>query len=162
MPSTAAETFYDLAVRALEEHERQVSSLRARTGTLVAAAAVAAGLLGREVFADTHPDGIMEWAAAASGLLALAAMLAASVFLLRSHELSFSLDGAAAYEEAQDFGALNQVDAAEAVHTGVTYGLAGVQAGNGPTVVRLKTAFAFALGGLVIEVLGLGLAAALA
>ena len=65
MPSTAGETFYELAVGALDEQEREVSSLRSRTGTL--AAAVAASLLGREMFTDSHPEGSAEWIAAATG-----------------------------------------------------------------------------------------------
>lgn len=160
MPSTASETFYDLALRALEEQERQVTSLRSRTGTLVAAAAVAATLLGREVFAGAHPDGVVEWVACGTGLVALAVVLGASVYLLRSHDLTFSMDAAATFEEAEAGGALGDDDA-EGLQIGLTYGLASIQAGNSATVQALKTAFAWALGGLVVEILGLGLSAAL-
>ena len=41
------------------------------------------------------------------------------------------------------------------------YALSAFQADNGATVVRLRLAFAWALGGLVMVILGLGLAAAL-
>ena len=160
MPATVGETFYDLAVRSLEEQEREVSSLRSRTGTLVAAAAVAATLLGREVFADAHPDGVVEWLACGAGLLALGVVLGASVYLLRSHELAFGMDAAAAFEEAEAGGAL-EGDDAEGLQIGLTYGLAAIQARNHPTLERLKLAFAWALGGVVVEILGLGLAAAL-
>jgi hypothetical protein len=87
-------------------------------------------------------------------------VLFASVHLLRSHELSFSMDAAAAFEEAESGGAL-QDDDAEGLHIGLTYGLAAIQARNSPTLQRLKVAFAWALGGVVVEILGLGLAAAL-
>jgi hypothetical protein len=159
VPATVGETFYDLAIRSLEEQEREVSSLRSRTGTLVAAAAVAATLLGREVFIGTHPDGLVEWVACGTGLVALGVVLGASVHLLRSHNLTFSLDAAATFEEAEADGALEHD--AEALQIGLTYSLAAIQAGNSATVLGLKVAFAWALGGLVVEILGLGLSAAL-
>ena len=54
MAGTASETFYDLAIRAIEEQEWEVNSLRTRTGTIAAAGAVAATILAREVFAGSH------------------------------------------------------------------------------------------------------------
>ncbi len=57
MPGTVSDTFYDLAIRAIEEQEREVNGLRARTGTILASGAVAATLLAREVFAGPHPVG---------------------------------------------------------------------------------------------------------
>jgi hypothetical protein len=104
VPSTTSETFYDLAIRAIEEQEREVNGLRARTGTLVAAAAVAATVLAREVFAGAHPNGWLAWTATGIGLIALGAVLLASVYLLRSHDLSFSVDAAATLEDASDKG----------------------------------------------------------
>jgi hypothetical protein len=160
VPSTAGETFYDLAIRSLEEQEREVNSLRTRTGTLVAAAAVAATLLSSAVFVDTHPEGALEWIATGVGLAALAVVLLASVYLLRSHDLTFTVDAAAVYEDAERAGALD--DDVEGLHIGLTYGLSSMQADNSVIVGNLKTAFAIALAALVIEVLGLGLGAALA
>jgi hypothetical protein len=161
MPSTTSETFYDLAIRAIEEQEREVNGLRTRTGTLVAAAAVAGTVLAREVFAGSHPDGELAWAATAVGLGGLVMVLAASVYLLSTHSMSFSIDAPAAFEKARDFGALDADDHA-GVHIDLTYTLAAMQSGNGLTVNRLRTAFAIALGGLVAETVGLGLGAALA
>ncbi len=160
MPSTASETFYDLAIRAIEEQEREVNSLRARTGTIVAGAAVAATLLAREVFSGAHPDGRVEWTSTGVGLVALAAVVFASVYLLRSHELSFSLDAAATLEDASDKGFEGEDPAG--LFQGLTYILSSMQAENALTIGRLRTAFAVALGGLVVEILGLGLGAALA
>lgn len=161
MPRTSSETFYDLAIRALEEQEREVSGLRTRTGTLVAAAAVAATLLVRFVFAGSHPDGWLEWSATGVGLAALAVVLLASVYLLRSHDLSFGIDAAASHMELEALGTLESDDATEA-HLHLTYTLSSIRAENGLTVKHLKTAFACALGGLLVETLGLGLGAALA
>ena len=121
---------------------------------------MAASLLAREMFTDSHPEGSAEWIAAATGLIALGVVLGASVYLLRSHDLRFSMDAAATFEDAEAGGALEDDDI-EGLFLGLTYGLSAVQADNGLTVRRLKLAFAWALGGLVVEVLGLGLAAAL-
>jgi hypothetical protein len=80
MSTTPAEAVYDIAVRALEAQEREVNSLRTRTGTLAAAAALAASLLGREAFVGSDPEGFVAWVATAAGLVALAVVLFASVF----------------------------------------------------------------------------------
>ncbi len=121
---------------------------------------MAATLLAREVFAGAHPDGRIAWTATGVGLVALAAVLFASVYLLRSHELSFSLDAAATLEDASDKG-VDWLDPA-GLFQGLTYVLSSMQAENGLTINRLRTAFAVALGGLIVEILGLGLGAALA
>jgi len=104
MPSTMSETFYDLAIRALEEQDREVSGLRTRTGTILAAAAIAATVLAREVFAGAAPSGWIAWTSTAVGLSGLASVLIASVYVLRSHDLRFGVDAAAALEEALRFG----------------------------------------------------------
>jgi hypothetical protein len=75
--------------------------------------------------------------------------------------LTFTVDAAAAYEEAEDAGAL-EGDDVEGLHLGLTYGLSSMQADNSAIVGKLKIAFAVALTALVVEVLGLGLGAALA
>lgn len=159
MPAAARQTFYELAVRALEEQERHVADLRSRTGTLVAAAAVAATLLADEVFAGAHPAGTAEWLSTGLGLAGLVAAFVASVFLLRSHDLVFSVDAAVLLREAEDAGALDDDDE---VAVALTFELSQIRAQNSPTVVRLDMAFAAALTGLVLEVVGLGLGAALA
>jgi hypothetical protein len=158
VPTTTSETFYDLAIRAIEEQEREVNGLRARTGTIVAAAAVAATLLTREVFAGAHPDGRLAWTATAVGLAALGAVLFASVYVLRSHDLFFSLDAASVLQDADT---MDRDDPAGLFH-GLAYALSSMRAKNSPTIRRLRTAFALELGALTVEILGLGLAAALA
>jgi hypothetical protein len=161
MPGSPSDTFYDLAIRAIEEQEREVNGLRARTGTIVAAGAVAATLLAREVFAGSHPDGSFEWIVTGVGLAGLAVVLLASVYLLRSHDLSFSIDAREAYERAGDRGILD-LDDVEVVRIDLVYNLSDMQGNNSVTVKRLRKAFAAALGGLVVEIIGLGLGAALA
>jgi len=158
MPSTASETFYDLAVRSLEEQEREVNSLRSRTGTLAAAAAVTATLLTRSIFTDQHPDGWIEWTSASIGLVALGAVLFASVYLLRSHAMAFAVDAAVIREEAKTDGKLDDV---VVLQHGLTQNLATMRAQNRVIVEKLRTAFAAALTALVVETLGLGLGATL-
>jgi hypothetical protein len=158
MPSTASETFYDLAVRSLEEQEREVTSLRSRTGTLAAAAAVTATLLTRSLFVDQHPDGWIEWASASVGLVALGAVLFASVYLLRSHDMAFTADAAIIREEAETDGKLEDV---VLLQLRLAQSLAAMHAQNRVVVEKLKTVFAAALTALVAETLGLGLGAAL-
>jgi hypothetical protein len=162
MPSTASETCYDFALRAIEEPEREVAGIRTRTGTLVAAAAITATVLAREVFAGAHPDGWVAWTATMVGLVALLVVLLASVDLLRSHNMSFSVDAADAYHQATRwFGTTDDHDPDE-VHVALTYNLGDLQAANAATVKRLRKVFATALGGLVVETVGLGLGTALA
>jgi hypothetical protein len=68
---------YEAAQRALDKQERPIDELRSRTGVLLAAASLAASLLGREAFAGDPKDGL--------AILALALFLvavAASVYVL--------------------------------------------------------------------------------
>jgi hypothetical protein len=161
MPTLKGETFYDLAVRSLEAQERQVASLRTRTGTLVAAATVIATVLAQNVFATSRPDAWLPWLATTVGLAGGVLLLLASIYVLRSHDVAFSVgDAATAFEHAVDFGGLEDDDP-EGLHTGLTYILSDIHGKNAPTVERLKTAFAVALAGLLAETVGLGLAAAL-
>jgi hypothetical protein len=161
MASTPSEIFYDLALRALEEQERDLVSLRSRTGTIVAAAAIAATVLAREVFAGTQPDGWSGWTASGLGFVGLLAVLFASTYVLRSHDLLFSIDAAAALEEAVAFGSVDDEHVAE-VELGMTYRLSSMRAENDTKIRRIRTAFATALGGLLVETVGLGVGAALA
>lgn len=162
MPSSVPETFYELAVRALEEQERQVTSLRVRTGTLVAAAAVGATLLARAVFAGTHPDGVTEWIVTTVGIAGVGAVLAASVFLLRSHDLAFSLDVREAYSDAEARQGIDGETDVDGLQLALAFSLSDRQADNQPTVRSMRTAFAWALAGLIAEIVGLGAGVALA
>jgi hypothetical protein len=83
---------------------------------------------------------VVEWVACATGLIGLSVVLYASVDLLRSHELTFSVDAAAAFEEAEEDGV---VDDPEDVRTGLVYFLSAIQAANGTTADLLKRAFAW-------------------
>jgi len=56
VPSTI-ERIYDLALRSLDEQERQVGELRGRLAPVVAAGGLGSTLLARSVFARSHPEG---------------------------------------------------------------------------------------------------------
>jgi hypothetical protein len=160
MPSTVGETFYDLAIRSLEEQEREVASLRARTGTLAAAAAVAATVLAEEALGHGNPGSRLDWAVTAIGLLALIAVLLASVYLLWSHRLAFSVDAGAAIEDVETSPEA-AADDLNALHVSLADSISAMRATNRDTVRKLGAAFSVASSSFVIETLGLGLGAAL-
>ncbi len=78
-----------------------------------------------------------------------------------AHDLSFSIDARAAYERAEDRGALIDEDV-DGLRIDLIYSLSDMQGRNGVIVDRLRTAFASALAALVVEIVGLGLSAAVA
>ena len=61
MPASVAEAAFDLALRAIERQEKRLNELRSRGGTLVAAASIAASVLG----AQAARTGKLELAASA-------------------------------------------------------------------------------------------------
>ncbi len=121
-----------------------------------------ATLLSDPVFAATHPDGLLEWLASAFGLGGLVVVLSAAIYLLRSHDLAFALDVRETYLEAEARGDLVADEDVDTLHAQLAFTMADRHAENADTVVAMRDAFALALAGLVAEVVGLGLAAALA
>jgi hypothetical protein len=81
--ATFEERVYELGANALAEQERQVSELRGRGATLLAAAAVIASLLAKPVFHNGHPRGLEEVVPSGLGLLGAAGVLVFVVLLLR-------------------------------------------------------------------------------
>jgi len=152
------ERIYELGSQALAEQERQVSELRGRGSALLAAAAVIASLLARPVFSGGHPDGVLEWVAAASGLLGAAGVLVSVALLLRPYELGFSVNATATYRAlfAQDIVEQPLVDLAlaDALHER--------REENRVIVDRLGRLLGLTLVCLVLETAGLATAAALA
>jgi hypothetical protein len=95
--SDIAERMLELAKEALAEQERQVADIRTRAATVLAAAGVIGGLLGKEAFAGTHPNNGWDWLALGIGLAASAGVLVSilAVFSLRS--LAFSMNAGATH-----------------------------------------------------------------
>ncbi|HEY4096568.1 MAG TPA: hypothetical protein VGM33_13700 [Baekduia sp.] len=157
VPGSVGDILYDVAIRALDEQEREVAGVSRRTGTLTASTAVAATVLGGAAFDGPHPLGRAAWAATAFGIGGAVVVCAASVHLLRSHRLRFSIDA------RQITGLHLQRDArADDLRADLALALARRVERNARSITAMHGVFAIALGGFVCELVGLGLAAALA
>jgi hypothetical protein len=157
VPGSVGDILYDVAIRALDEQEREVAGVSRRTGTLTASTAVAATVLGGAAFDGPHPVGRLAWAATAFGIAGAVVVCVASVHLLRSHRLRFSVD-------ARRITRLHlQPDArADDLRTDLALALARTAQQNARIITAMHDVFGVALAGFVCEVVGLGLAAALA
>lgn len=150
---------YELGLRALDEQERSVSDVRSRLPPVLAAGGVAATLLARPVFAGRHPHGVGEIVALIAGLLGAAVLVAAAVVLLRPTRMAFSVDAELLLEAAREARVL---DSEDEFHEATAGALAERRRANEPIVERLTLMLEIALIGLVLELVGLGTAAALA
>jgi hypothetical protein len=137
---------HDAAVRALDKQERVLDELRARTGVLLAASALAASFLGDAGFARSVPPSLL------AALIACAATIAASVFILvpRRHQFVFGVAGAEVfawlYDAKDDVGEM---------HRRLVYELQRLWEANDARLQPLFRAYRFAAGMLVVEVLAL-------
>jgi ABC-type transport system involved in cytochrome bd biosynthesis fused ATPase/permease subunit len=86
---------YELALRSLDQQERELSELRARTNTVIAAAALIASFLGAAAIRE-H-GGLSAWSVIALVVLALTGAL--SLYVLWPRELSFVFDARRTYAE---------------------------------------------------------------
>lgn len=85
---------YDLSMRALNQQESLLTEVRARTGLLLAATAVATSLLGGRALDDGERT-IIDLLAIA---LALVSLVLSVYVLAPKRDLTFAIDGPAAYE----------------------------------------------------------------
>ena len=152
------ERVYELRTQALAEQERQVSEVRSRGATLLAAGAVIASLLAKPAFGGDHPDGIAELVAAGVGVLAAGALLIFVVLLLIPRELGFSVNARATYEALWDQQILEQ----PLVDLALADAFDERRSENAGVVSRLVSLLGWALGALTLETAGLPTAAALA
>jgi hypothetical protein len=152
-----AERIFGLASEALAEQERQVSELRTRASTLLAAGAVVASLLAGSVFHHGHPRGFLEVATTGVGICGGGALLVFAVLLLRPKELGFSVKVGATYRALWEQNALEQPMRDMALADA----LEERREANTKVVERLVLYLTLALGALVLEAAGLALAAAL-
>jgi hypothetical protein len=138
-----AELAYTLSLRTLVQQESSLNELRARTGTLVAAAALVPSFLGATAIAR---DGFDVWT-----VLALIALVASVVFaarvLLPQGEMIFSLRGSALYE----FETEDEVGIAE-TYRRLTYWLEGYHEENRPRVARLFGFYRISVFALLAEI----------
>lgn len=149
---------YSLGVEALAEQERQVSEVRGRASAILAAGAVVPSLLAHAVFRGNHPHGALETLTAYLGVAGGIGVLVCTVNLLRPRRLGFSVKAGETYRELFKNGILEQ--------PGIDLALADAfddrRTENTAVVDMLTRWFAGSLAALVIETLGLALAAALA
>src|SRR3954452_8633675 len=99
---------HDTAVRALAQQEAALEALRARTGTLLAAASVIASFLGGQAIAR---NGLTAWVVLALSAFALVVLL--SVYVLLPRQLFFWIDTEQVYNtllpRCDDERAINQI-----------------------------------------------------
>jgi hypothetical protein len=86
---------YELALRSLDQQERELSELRARTNTLIAASALIASFLGAAAIREHH--GLSTLSVLALVVLAITGAL--SLIVLWPRELRFAFDARKTYAE---------------------------------------------------------------
>ena len=160
MPEARAR-IYELALRALDEQDRQVGDLRGRIAPVVAAGGIGLTLLTRPAFSGSHPSGAIELAATVIGLLGAVTLVLASAYVLHSRELGFSVNARATLEAIRDRDAAI-LEEEDLFHETMIATLTVRRQGNQPIVDHLHSAFSVGLLGLLLELGGLALAAALA
>jgi len=151
------ERIYELGSGALADQERQVSEIRGRGSTLLAAAAVIASLLVKPVFHAGHPRGLADIAATAVGLLGSGGVLVFVVLLLRPYELGFSVKAGVTYRALWSRGILEQ----PMIDIALAEAFEESRDNNTQVVERMGLFLALALTALILETAGLAAAAAL-
>ncbi len=145
------EITYNLALRALADQEGALRDLRARTGTLLTAAALIASFLGGQAIARAQLDVLV-----VLGVLAFVACVVLCIYVLLPKEgLIFAIDGPQAY---QALYAVREDE--EEVHRWLTYWIQGFRSNNHATVKRLTQRFQLASLALLLEIVFLALALA--
>src|SRR3954469_15769923 len=86
---------YELALRALDEQDRQVDDLRGRLAAVLAAGGVGLTLLTRPVVSWAPPPGGIEPRATIEGLLRASTVVLASAYVLHPRRLAFSINARA-------------------------------------------------------------------
>jgi hypothetical protein len=137
---------YEAALRALDKQAALLDELRSRTGTLLAASALAASFLGDSAFRDANP------LLATIALAAFVFSIGSSVYILvpRSDQFVFSLSGPAVYTELFEFK-----DDIPEVYRRLAYDIERFWSENGDRLKPLFRAYGFGAASLVVEILAL-------
>jgi hypothetical protein len=134
---------YATAVRALDRQERSLEELRARTGTLLAAASLVASFLGAQTIDRTNSLRTIE----ALALIALGVSIGACTYvLLPKQEFVFTLNGIRLYETLYAY----RDDEGE-LHRRLAYWLEGYWRDNQAKIDELARWFFAAALGLVLQ-----------
>ena len=133
---------YELSLRRLTQQEGAISELRARTGTLLAASAIAASVLGSRAL-----DASRLGALVVLGLVAFViSILASAVVLLPRKDLIFSISGSVLAEsEEGDTGGIAET------YRRLAYWIDGYAEENDARLQPLIHAYKVATGALVVE-----------
>lgn len=137
-----AELTYEQAQKALEPQERQVTELRQRTGTLLAAAALTASFFGA---AALGRDGVGIPVVLAG--IALAVTVLSGLYVLYPHELKFASDARRLYDDLA-----SDKDDPERLHLRLAFGLRDARERNGQRVDQLVRCLAVSAVALVIQI----------
>jgi hypothetical protein len=140
---------YEAALRALDKQERVLEELRARTGVLIAAASLATSFLGQAAIGNPAP---VAWTSVALAAFALA-VLAGVYVLAPRRDVVFGLVAPTVLHNLYELR-----HEASDIHRRLADELEGYRRDNDVAVVRVTRAYRLAAGGLLAEVLVLGLA----
>jgi hypothetical protein len=113
------------------------------------------------VFSGDHPSGAIELVATIVGLLGASTLVLASAYVLHPRRLAFSINARATLDAIRDRDA-DILEDNDLYHETMIATLTRRREGNQPIVDRLHNAFSIGLLGLLFELGGLALAAALA
>lgn len=92
MLASVAEAAYELALRAIEQQEKRLAELRSRSGTLLAAASIAASVLGAQVARSGSLEPF-----AALAILAYVGCVLATLYVLAEHRLVLEFRGSGSW-----------------------------------------------------------------
>jgi len=152
---------YELALRALDEQDRQVGDLRGRLAPVLAAGGIGLTLLTRPAFSADRPSGAVELVATIVGMLGAVTLVMASAYVLHPRRLAFSVNARTTLDAIRDRDA-DMLEDEDLFHETMISTLTARREGNQPIVDRLHTAFSVGQIGLLLELGGLSFAAALA
>ena len=142
--SALAALAYELSLRTLGQQEAAVNELRARTGTLIAAASIVTSFLGGAAFTRAGLDG---WSIVA--LVAFTASIASATWvLLPKEKLIFSVQGSTLYEGEIEADVFSIGE----THRRLAYWLDGFQRDNEPKLDGLYGWYRLATVALLVEV----------
>lgn len=134
---------YEAALSALAEQESALRDMRARSGSLLTAAALTVSFLGATALEEGLD--VVAWLAIA----AFAVTLLGTLYLLLPKDgLIFALDGPELYVQLWEIR-----DDEPEIHRTLAYWISTFRAENKPTVDRLYLAFRTATAALIVQVL---------
>jgi hypothetical protein len=141
--SALAKLAYELSLRTLGQQEAAVNELRARTGTLIAAASIVTSFLGGAAITRA---GLDAWSVAA--LIAFACAITAATWVLLPKELIFSVQGSTLYETEIEADVFSIGE----THRRLAYWLDGFHEDNDPKLDGLYGWYRLATLAVLVEV----------